>query len=335
MTSELPPDVKESIVLVGGSTHPELTKAIAGRLGLALGELTLKSHPDSELYVGFNEPEILVGRHVIAVQPHVRANGLSAYDSFQQHLQIIEAATRAGADQRTAVAPILAGARQNNPKPGESGTAELTLDLMETVGTSHIFTVDMHDPSMRHNFFGGFEHLTVEGLLRAVVRNKMTEDAESYRVVAADRGGFGQAKYEAEQLGVGAAWVPKERLPGGGIRRPDKVEGLEDTTCVIFEDMIVTGETLGSAVHTLFNSGAKEIYVAASHLYTLDHTLELLQGLPLTQIITSNTMPINEAKNALGDRLVVVSADDVLAQGIAAHLTGQPIPAELYSTNSR
>ncbi len=316
---------KEGLFLASGDTHPELATAIAQNMGMALGPVELRQHPNGEPYVRYEES--VRGKHVMVIQPHAPANGRSVSDSFHQHLEMIYAAKLASADSITAVSPNLAGARQDKKSRGrESVSIAVTLRAMHMVGASRIVTVDLHTPQSLAIFDGPHDHLPTLPLLSAELAARMTGNEDDYVMVAPDEGRSKRAEAYAAKLGIDSIQIPKKKSMGSGdlakITRQPSVDGVDGRTCFLIDDMIDTAGTIGTAADVLRNSGAENIYVAATHGWFSGPAVELLKASPIKQIIVTDTIPLNGAQHELGSQLKVISVAGMVANALKEIATG-------------
>jgi len=80
------------LMLFSGRAHPELGAHIAGKLGVELGGVTLKTFSNGEVYCRYEES--IRGADVFIVQP-ICANprtGLTANDALMELLELVDAA---------------------------------------------------------------------------------------------------------------------------------------------------------------------------------------------------------------------------------------------------
>jgi ribose-phosphate pyrophosphokinase len=270
-------------------------------------------------------------KHVIAVQSHGAARGKSMSDSLVEHLGMIDAARLAGATRITALAPNLAGTRQDRQaKARESVSSVLYLRMLRLAGVTDLVTVDPHSPVMPQEGMVRTT-LTAQTLLREALAQKMTEAgtllSNSYVMVSADAGHTAEAEPHADALGIELVTIPKIRDPNDRtkISRPSEIEGVDGKVCFMMDDMIDTAGTLVSAAETLERSGATDVYAAATHGFFSDPGIERLYNSSITQIFITDTLPVNRAKNELGDRLQVVSVADIIADSMTRIIQGRSV----------
>lgn len=329
---------RESLFIGTGETHPELAAGIAECMGLELGPIELRTHPNTEQYIRYEES--VREKHVILIQPHAPVNGKSVADSLHQHLEMIFAARLASAAQITAVPINLAGARQDRKARGrESPSVALNLRAMQLAGASRIVTVDLHSPQSQLIFDGPFDHLTAQPLLRKAVKRHMKGAPEDYVMVSPDTGHSKASELHARALGIGLINMTKIRDPKDPttIIRPDKDTGIEEVdgrTCIIIDDLLDTAGTLVSAAEVLHSSGAKRILTAATHGWFSPPALERIEDSPIDKIIVSDSLPSAQAAHAeLADRIEIVQLKGMIGSALTRIVEGSSV-SEIFNNEN-
>ena len=116
--------------------------------------------------------------------------------------------------------------------------------------------------------------------------------------------------------GVPIAFIHKTRDP----RIPNEsvtgrvVGDVLGQTCVVIDDMIDTAGTITKAVDALFDAGAKDVIVAATHAVLSGPAVERLKNSRVTEVVVTNTLPIPEESRF--DNLTVLSIAPLLARAI-------------------
>jgi ribose-phosphate pyrophosphokinase len=83
--------------------------------------------------------------------------------------------------------------------------------------------------------------------------------------------------------------------------------------------MIDTGGTIAKAAETLFENGAADVIVAATHGILSDPARERLQNSQISEVIVTNTLPITPEH--MFDKLTVLSIAPILAKAITEVFT--------------
>jgi ribose-phosphate pyrophosphokinase len=116
--------------------------------------------------------------------------------------------------------------------------------------------------------------------------------------------------------GVPLAFIHKTRDP----MRPNEVVAnrvvgeVEGRVCILVDDMIDTGSTIVKAAETLFEAGAADVLVAATHGVLSGPAVDRLKNSRISEVIVTNTLPISPERQF--DKLTVLSIAPLLARAI-------------------
>ena len=317
-----------STKILSGSVYPELAQRTAQMLGLELVNNEAKEFANTEHYVRIASS--VRNDKVFIIQSMAARNGWKVDESVVETLLLIDAVKRASASEITLILPYLAYGRQDRKARGrEPISAAAIIRAFQSAGVDRIVSIDMHTAQVQGVFNGPFDHLTAEPeIIHALEREINGHDKDEYVVVSPDAGRVKEAEDYAEALHVGSLHIPKIRR-GDTIERTDRVEGLEGKTAIITDDMIDTAGTLISAADVLKASGAARIIVAATHGILSSPAIERLSQSSIDKIIVSDSIPNDEAKTVLGDRLEIVPIHELLASSIRRIADGDSI-SELF-----
>jgi ribose-phosphate pyrophosphokinase len=89
---------------------------------------------------------------------------------------------------------------------------------------------------------------------------------------------------------------------------------VEGRVCLIVDDMIDTGGTIAKAADILFDTGAADVIVAATHALLSDPATERLKNSQIRELIVTNTLPLPPEKQL--DKITVLSIAPLLARAI-------------------
>ena len=301
--------------LASGSTHIDLAQQTSDEMGIELGNVERKMFPNTELYIRYGDS--IRGKHVFIIQSLAAVDGRSVNDSFMETLIMVDAAKRASAAEVTVVVPYLAYGRQDRKARGrEPISAATVIRSLQSAGADRIVSVDMHSVQTQATFNGPFDHLTAETLIQSALEDRVKGDVDNFVVVSPDGGRAKVAEDYANELGVSVVHMTKsrDREDSSKIKRPDLIAGVEGKTCLMIDDMIDTAGTLVSAAETLKRSGATRIITCATHGIFSHPAIDRLAAAPIDEIIVTNTVPLDEAKQILGDKLQILSIAPILAQ---------------------
>src|SRR3954463_7343854 len=103
--TSLPIGYEKRMMLFSGRANPELSAKIADKLGVDLGQVTLKTFSNGEVYCRYEES--IRGADVFIVQPTCGnpETGITANDALMELLFMVDAAVGASAHRVIAVTP--------------------------------------------------------------------------------------------------------------------------------------------------------------------------------------------------------------------------------------
>ena len=95
----------------------------------------------------------------------------------------------------------------------------------------------------------------------------------------------------------------------------NKVVGeVEGRTCIIVDDMIDTGGTIAKAAEALYDEGAADVIVTATHGVLSGPAAERLQNSGISEVVITNTLPTPPERHF--DKLTVLSIAPLIARAI-------------------
>jgi ribose-phosphate pyrophosphokinase len=304
-------DYDKRLMVVAGRGNPELAAKIASKLGVELGDVTLRTFANGEVYCRYGES--IRGADVFIVQPTCSNpnTGLSANDALMELLVMIDAAVHGSAHRVIAVTPWYGYSRQDKKSaPREPITARLVARMLETAGIDRILAMDLHSGQLQGFFQKPCDHMTALFMLTQYFGDLGLEDLV---VVAPDAGRVKLNKKFASKIGADLAILNKER-PAQQVAEINYVIGeVEGKTAVIVDDIIDTAGTLKAAADAVRDAGANRIYAAATHGVFSGNAWENLAAAGFEQIVVTDTIPT--PPNA-PENLLVLSCADLLSNSI-------------------
>ena len=211
-----------------------------------------------------------------------------------EQLIMIDALKRASAKRITVVAPFYGYARQDKKHRGrEPISARLMADLFKTAGADRLMVVDLHTSQIQGFFDGPVDHLFALPLLANYVGSKV--DRSQLTIVSPDSGRVRVAERWSDLLGgCPVAFIHKTRnplIPNESIT--GRVVGdVQGRTCVVIDDMIDTAGTITKAVDALFDEGAKDVIIAATHAVFSGPAIDRLKNSRASEVVVCDTLPI-------------------------------------------
>jgi ribose-phosphate pyrophosphokinase len=300
---------QKRLVLLSGRSHPELAESVANELGIDLSPTLAYDFANGEIFIRFRES--VRGTDAFVLQSHTTP--INKW--IMEQLIMIDALKRASAKRITVIVPFYGYARQDKKHRGrEPISARLMADLFKAAGADRLMTVDLHTSQIQGFFDGPVDHLFALPLLAEHVASRVSTD--EITVVSPDAGRVRVAERWTDVLGAPLAIIHKRRDPDvpNQVRVFEVVGDVKDRVCVVVDDMIDTGGTIVKAAETLFENGAKDVIVAATHGILSDPAKERLQQSRISEVVVTDTLPITE--DHLFDKLTILSIAPILAKAI-------------------
>ncbi len=305
---------KKRLMLLAGRSHPVLAEEIARELDIPLSKTLAYDFANGEIFIRFQES--VRGCDAFVLQSHTTP--INKW--IMEQLIMIDALKRASAKRITVIVPFYGYARQDKKHRGrEPISARLMADLFKTAGADRLMTVDLHTSQIQGFFDGPVDHLFALPLLANHVAS--TLPTEDITVVSPDAGRVRVAERWTDVLGAPLAIIHKRRDPDvpNQVKVFEVVGDVKDRVCVVVDDMIDTGGTIVKAAETLFEQGARDVIVAATHGILSDPAKERLQNSRIREVIITDTLPIEDGH--LFDKLTVLSIAPLIAQAITEVFT--------------
>jgi ribose-phosphate pyrophosphokinase len=234
---------------------------------------------------------------------------------IMEQLIMVDALKRASARRITVVTPFFGYARQDKKNRGrEPISARLMTDLFATAGASRLMAVDLHTAQIQGFFDGPVDHLFALPILASYIEKKL--DLSQVTVVAPDAGRVRVCERWTDRLGCPLAIIHKRRDPdvANKVKVLEVVGQVAGRTCILVDDMIDTGSTIANAAEILFEQGAAQVIVTATHGVLSGPAVDLLKNSAISEVIVTNTLPIEPEKRF--DKLTVLSIAPLIARAI-------------------
>ncbi|KAI8331929.1 phosphoribosyltransferase-like protein [Chlamydoabsidia padenii] len=320
-----------NLVVLGGSSHPELTASICRRLGIPPGQAKLSKFSNQETSVEIKES--VRERDVYIIQSGCG----NVNDNFVELLIMINGAKIASAKRITAVIPHFPYSRQpdvpyktsgaplpslppatpkhnnatvvdqqdlgkhiakkldnRNPeyRPWLARSGTLIADLLTCAGADHIITMDLHDAQFQGFFDCPVDNLVSRALMMKYIRHHIPNYQQAV-IVSPDAGGAKRATAIAEKLCMDFALVHKERRQKITQKKDLMLVGdVRGKACILVDDIADTTYTITKAARMLRDHGALTIYAIVSHaLLSSANAVENIDSSAIDQLIVSNSVP--------------------------------------------
>lgn len=236
------------------------------------------------------------GRDVFVIHSLFSEPDYSVNDKICRLLFFIGALKDASAGRVIAVIPYFAYARKDRKtKTRDPITMKYMAQLLESVGTDHVVTMDIHNLAAFNNAFRiPTDHLEARVLFAPRFANLAGED--NIAVVSPDPGGVKRAEQFRETLAdqssndISKAFLEKKRSMGK-VTGEMLVGDVAGRTAIIIDDIISSGTTISRAVTALKDQGAKRVLAATTHGIFVGAANETLANPGLEKLLITDTMP--------------------------------------------
>ena len=324
----IPQDYRKRLMVFGGRASMDLAAKIAGRLDVDLGEVSLKTFSDGEVYCRYEES--IRGADVFLIQSTARnvAEEMTPNDALVELLAMIDAAQGASAHRIIAVMPWFGYARQDKKSaPREPITARVMAKCLEGVGADRVLTMDLHAGQVQGFFNVPLDHMTAMPMLEQWLIDQAFD--EEPVIVSPDAGRVKTARNFARKVGCHWAVMEKER-PAQQVAEIGYVVGeVAGRTAVLVDDMIDTAGTLCAAAQTVLDEGAARVIACATHGVFSGPAFERLayENSKIEKVVVTDTVPLGPGAP---DNIVVLSAAQTLADSIRRIFTDDSV-SEIFA----
>ncbi|MGW4896830.1 ribose-phosphate diphosphokinase [Kitasatospora sp. NPDC004240] len=277
---------EKKLKLFSGRAHPELAREVAEALGTELVPTKALDFANGEIYVRFLESAR--GADCFVMQSHTAPIN----QWIMEQLIMIDALKRASARSITAILPFYGYARQDKKHLGrEPISARLVADLLRQAGADRLMAVDLHTAQIQGFFDGPVDHLFALPLLADYVGERV--DRSKLTVVSPDAGRVKVADQWCDRLDAPLAIIHKRRdmTQANTILSAEVVGDVKGRVCVLVDDMIDTAGTICAAADALFENGAADVLVAATHGVLSGPAADRLKNSRVSEFVFTNTLP--------------------------------------------
>jgi ribose-phosphate pyrophosphokinase len=318
--TSVPTSYDKRLMVFAGRGSQELGHKIAGKLGISLGRVELKTFSNGEVYCRYLES--IRGADIFIVQStHAPVNR-----NLMELLLMIDAAKGASAHRIIAVTPWFGYSRQDKKSmPREPISARLVAHMIETAGADRVLTMHLHAGQVQGFFQVPVDHLIARPMLTQYFLDRVAQ--EQFVAVSPDAGRAKLAEKFAGELGVRPAFLTKNR-PEHNVAEAGYVVGdVAGKAAILVDDMIDTAGTLIDAARVVSEAGATRVFAAATHGVFSGPAFERLAGPEIEEIVVTDTIPL---PSHAPDKIKVLSVADILARSIRSIFTDGSV-SELFA----
>jgi ribose-phosphate pyrophosphokinase len=308
-----------NLKIFSGTGSQELAEKICTYLAVSLSPREVVTFPNENIFVRLKTS--VRGQDVFIIQTTSRPVNYN----IMELLLLLDTVKRASAGRITAVIPYFAyGRSDKKDQPRVPISARLMADLLTAAGADRYILVDLHAGQIQ-GFFGiPGDELTAFHILCDHFLAKQLRDLV---VVAVDLGFAKKGRNFAEKLDVPMAFIEKRRDVRGdaGTRALTVIGDVDGKNVLLVDDEVDTGGSVRGAVNILKQQGAADIYLAFTHPVFSPPAVERLCGLPICEIVCTDTVPIPADLSACLPNLTVLSVAPLLGEVIQRVHEGESV----------
>ncbi|MFN2216886.1 MAG: ribose-phosphate diphosphokinase [Anaerolineales bacterium] len=315
------------IKLFAGTASPDLAQKIANYLDTELCGRDIVLFPNDNIFTKLHGS--VRGQDVYVIQ----TTSAPVQYNLMELLILLQTLRLDSAARITAVVPYLCYARSDRKdQPRVPITARLVADLLQVAGADRYMTLDPHSGQMQGFFSIPGDVLTTSHQLISYVKDNLREKLKDPVVVTVDLGFAKKGRNFAAGINAPIAFIEKRRVANNAKAEALSLIGdVKERDVVLVDDEVDTGGSIAQAVELIKNEGARDVYLAFSHAVLSGNAAERLAALPITEFITSDTIPISKEKaSILGNRLTVLSVAPLLGEVIRRAHEGRSV-GELFN----
>jgi ribose-phosphate pyrophosphokinase len=310
------------IKLYAGTGSPELAQKIADYLNEPICGRDVIEFPNENLFIKLHSS--VRGQDVYVIQ----TTTTPVHRNLMELLIIIQTLRLDSAARITAVVPYLCyGRSDKKDQPRVPITARLVADMLEVAGADRYMTIDPHAGQIQGFFTVPGDVLTASHLLVEYIHNNLRNKMRDPVVVAVDLGFAKKGRNFAADMNAPIAFIEKRRVANDAKAQALSLIGnVEDRDVVIVDDEVDTAGSMVQAVNLVKQKGARDVYIVFVHPVLSANAAERLAALPIKQIITTDTVPIQPQKiKLLEDRMVIISVAPMLGEVIRRAHEGRSV----------
>ena len=310
--------MKNTLKIFSGRSNLALAQGIVDVLGMDLGDVTIRTFADGELWVKYEEN--IRGQDVFIIQ-----STNEPADNLIELFLLLDAAVRASAQRVTAVIPYFGYGRQDRKdQPRVPISSRVMVDVITATGADRIISMDLHSTQIQGFASIPFDHLYSRMVLMDTLR-KLDFNPDNCTVLAPDVGSAAMGQSYARSLGVHFALIDKRRYAPNKAEVSHLIGDLEGKDVLIIDDMIDTAGTTVTAAEASMDKGAKSVTAAATHGVLSDPAIDRLKEAPIKELIITDTISVKKEKQL--PNMKIVSVANVFAEAIKRIHNGESVSA--------
>ena len=310
--------MKRERKIFSGRSNPELAKKIATSADCQLGDISIKTFSDGEIWVKYEEN--VRGQDIFIIQS---TNGPS--ENIIELALMTDAAVRASASTVNIIMPYFGYGRQDRKdQPRVPISSRVMIDIITSMGADRIVTMDLHSTQIQGFAKIPFDHLYSRMVLMKAISDLGLDPKRSV-VLAPDVGSAAISQAYAKRLKMHFALIDKRRFAPNQAKVSHLIGVLDNMDVLIIDDMIDTAGTTVGAANAAIEKGAKSVTAIATHGVLSGPAIERLKSAPIKNLVVTDTIKIPEEKILSNMKIITVA--DVFGAAINRIHNGESVSA--------
>lgn len=310
--------MKRERKIFSGRSNPELAKKIADSADCQLGDISIKTFSDGEIWVKYEEN--VRGQDIFIIQS---TNGPS--ENIIELALMTDAAVRASASTVNIIMPYFGYGRQDRKdQPRVPISSRVMIDIFTSMGADRIVTMDLHSTQIQGFAKIPFDHLYSRMVLMEAISDLGLDPKRSV-VLAPDVGSAAISQAYAKRLKMHFALIDKRRFAPNQAKVSHLIGELNNMDVLIIDDMIDTAGTTVGAANAAMEKGAKSVTAIATHGVLSGPATERLKSAPIENLVVTDTIQIPEEKILSNMKIITVA--DVFGAAINRIHNGESVSA--------
>ncbi|KAH8328060.1 hypothetical protein KR067_003561 [Drosophila pandora] len=319
------------LVVLSGSSHPELADLVAEGLGLGVSRIALSKFANGETKVKLIDSVRDADVYIIQTSTE------PINDMLMELMIIVQACRYAMVHKITVVMPLFFYSRQDRMDDGNQPiTAKLVANMLQMAGVNHVISLQLHAPQIQGFFDIPCDNHSMDGIFSAWI----VENIPKYQdmvIVTPDLGEVRLASEIGRLLGNDVAIFRKHRQKAGEVSKMVLVGDVRGKSAIIVDDMVDTGGTLCHAALQLQRSGALKIYALVTHGIFTGNAVQKLNDSAFDLVVCTNSVP-QSSDLTTNPKFRVINIADMISQSIlklqsTPHTIKQTPPQYCYGSS--
>ena len=292
--------MKNKLKIFSGRSNPELSSKIALSAGCKLGEISIKTFSDGEIWVKYEEN--IRGCDVFLIQ-----STNSPAENILEIALMADAAVRASAERVSIIIPYFGYGRQDRKdQPRVPISSRVMIDIITSMGADRIVTMDLHSTQIQGFTKIPFDHLYSRMVLMDAI-TALGFNPKSSVVLSPDVGSAAMSQAYAKRLEMHFALIDKRRFAPNKAKVSHLIGELKNMDVLIIDDMIDTAGTTVSASEAAIDKGATSVTAIATHGVLSGPAIDRLKSSLIKNIVVTDTVLIPEEKKLENMKIVTVA----------------------------